>query len=90
MSAPCCTVCNEPVPSSSQRRSLSPEASAGNKRVVDFLVSVVNPNLQLAALAADGVVQYCCKACFSKVEKAEKSLAAVQRLTSFPYCLCLN
>ena len=33
---------------SSQRRSLNSEASAANKRVVDFLVLVINPELELA------------------------------------------
>lgn len=82
MSVPCCAICKESVPSCKQRRSLNPEASADNKRVVDFFVSFVNPDLQPAAPTVDGVVQYlyCCKACFSKAERAEKSLAAAQRM----------
>ena len=47
----------------------NPEASAGNKRVssyfmvlvFDWLVSLANLDLELPALAADGVMQYCYK-----------------------------
>ena len=43
-----------------------PEASAGNKRVSSYSVVIVfdslaNLDLELPALAADGVMQYCCK-----------------------------
>ena len=44
-----------------------PEASASNKYsysavlVFDWLVSLANLDLELPALAANGVIQYCCK-----------------------------
>ena len=43
-----------------------PEASAGNRRVSRYSVvlvfdSLANLDLELPALAADGVMQYCCK-----------------------------
>ena len=44
---------------------------------MDFLVSVVNLELELAGGAgtAGGTrIQYCCKPCFSKLERAERSL----------------
>ena len=68
MDIPICAICCATLPSCSRRRSLNPEASAANKRVVDFLVSVVNPELELAGGAgtAGGTrIQYCCKPCFS-------------------------
>ena len=74
-------ICCATLPSCSQRRSLHPEASAANKRVVDFLVSVVNPELVLAGGAgtAGGTrIQYCCKPCFSELERAERSLEAAK------------
>ena len=81
MDIPICAICCATLPSCSQRRSLNPEASAANKRVVDFLVSVVNPELELAGDAgtAGGTrIQYCCKPCFSKLERAERSLEAAK------------
>ena len=75
-----CAICCVTIPSCSQRRSLNPEASAANKRVVDFLVSVINPDLELAGGAgtAGGTrIWYCCKPCFSKLERAKRSLEAV-------------
>ena len=50
MDIPICAICCATLPSFSQRCSLNPEASAANKRVVDFLVSVVNPELELAGV----------------------------------------
>ena len=64
MDIPICAICCATLPSCSQRRSLNPEASAANKRVVDFLLSVINPELELAGGAgtAGGTrIQYCCK-----------------------------
>ena len=64
MDIPICAICCGTLPSCSQQRSLNPEASAANKRVVDFLVSVINPELELAGGAgtAGGTrIQYCCK-----------------------------
>ena len=81
MDIPICAICCATLPSCSQRRSLNPEASAANKRVVDFLVSVVNPELELAGGAgtAGGTrIQYCCKPCFSELERAERSLEAAK------------
>ena len=77
MDAPFCAVCRVALPSSSQRRSLTPEASASNKRAVEFLVTVINPELELPA---GGPVAYCCKPCFSKLEKAERSFEAAKRI----------
>ena len=51
MDIPICAICCVTLPSCSQRRSLNPEASAANKSVVDFLVSVVNSELELAGSA---------------------------------------
>ena len=48
---------------------------------MDFLVSVVNPELELAGGAgtAGGTrIQYCCKPCFSELERAERSLEAAK------------
>ena len=48
---------------------------------MDFLVSVVNPELELAGGAgtAGGTrIQYCCKPCLSKLERAERSLEAAK------------
>ena len=78
MDIPICAICCATLPSCSQRHSLNPEA---NKRVVDFLVSVVNPELELAGGAgtAGGTrIQYCCQPCFSKLERAERSLEAAK------------
>ena len=77
MDIPICAICCATLPSCSQRRSLNPEASAANKRVVDFLVSVINPELELAGGAgtAGGTrIQYCCKPCFLELERTERSL----------------
>ena len=75
------------ISSCSQRRSLNPEASAAiNKRVVDFLVSVINPELELAGGAgtAGGTrIQYCCKPCFLELERTERSLKLRRSSTSY-------
>ena len=71
LEGPSCAICSVALPSSSQCRSLTPEASATNKRAV-HLVSVVNPAVEVPGSA--GVYQYCCKPCFSKLERAERSL----------------
>ena len=73
-----CAICSVTLPSTSQRHSLTPEASATNKRVVDFWVSVVNPAVEVPGSA--GVHQYCCKPCFSKLERAERSLETARGL----------
>ena len=78
MEGPSCAICSIALPSTSQRHSLTPEASATNKRVVDFLVSVVNPAVEVPGSA--GVHQYCYKPCFSKPERAERSLETARGL----------
>ena len=64
MDVPNCSICCATLPSCRQQCSLNPEASAANKRAVDFLVSVNNPVLELAGGAgtAGGTrIQYCCR-----------------------------
>ena len=76
-----CAICCVTIPSCSQRRSLNPKASAANKRAVDFLVSVINLDLELAGdagTAGSTRIRYCCKPCFSKLERAERSLEAAK------------
>jgi len=72
MEGPSHAIWSVALPSSSQHHSLTPEASATNKRVVDFLFSVVNLAVEVPGSA--GAYQYCCKPCFSKLERAERSL----------------
>ena len=67
-----CAICCVTLPSCCQRRSVNPEVSAAYKRVVDFLVSVVHPELELAGgagtVGTGGTrIWYCCKSCFSKL-----------------------
>ena len=59
MEGPSRAICSVAIPSTSQRHSLTPEASATNKRAVDFLVFVVNPAVEVPGSA--GMHQYCCK-----------------------------
>ena len=80
MSARSRNVCKTTLPSSSPRRSLNPEASAANEKVADFLVSLVNLEIDLA----DGVVLYCCKPCFLKLERAEKLLQRDRKRATKP------
>ena len=51
MDIPICAICCVTLPSCTQQRSLNSEVSAAYKRVVDFLVSVVHPELELAGSA---------------------------------------
>ena len=72
MDTPICVICCVTLPLCSQQCSLNPEVSAAYKRVVDFLVSVVHPELELAGgvgtVGMGGTrIRYCCKPCFSKL-----------------------
>ena len=49
MDALFCTVCCVALPSSSQQHSLTPVASASNKRAIEFSVVVINPEIELLA-----------------------------------------
>jgi len=43
MEGPSCAICSVALPSTSQHHSLTPEASATNKRAVNFLVFCSQP-----------------------------------------------
>ena len=78
MEGPSRAICSVAIPSTSQHHSLTPEASATSKRAVDFLFSVVNPDVEVPGSA--GAYQYCRKPCFSKLERAERSLETARGL----------
>ena len=68
MDIPICAICCVTLLSCSQQRSLIPQVSAAYKRVVDFLVSVVHSELELAGgawtVGTGGTrIRYCCKPC---------------------------
>ena len=72
MDIPICAISCVTLPSCSQQRSLNLEVSAAYKRVLDFLVSVIHPELELAGGAGTvgtggTMIRYCCKPCFSKL-----------------------